>query len=58
MLTISIPTGDLARLGNEGCDVRINGKPTLLKREGDYLCYGTNRCKILDVLSAARPAGG
>ena len=48
MLTISIPTTDMPLLDEDGCNVTINGKPTVLRREGEYLCYEENRCKILD----------
>ena len=48
MLLIPIPQTDMSSLNGDGCTVRINGQETLLRREGDYLCYGENRCKILD----------
>lgn len=48
MLMIAIPQTDIPLLNGEGCNITINGQQTVLRREGDYLCYGENRCKILD----------
>lgn len=48
MLIIAIPQADIPLLNGDGCNVRINGQATVLKREGEYLCYEENRCKILD----------
>ncbi len=48
MFMIAIQQNDLTLLNGDGCNVTINGKQTVLRREGDYLCYDDNRCKILD----------
>ena len=48
MFMIAIPQTDIPLLNNKGCNVTINGQQTVLRREGDYLCYGEDRCKILD----------
>jgi hypothetical protein len=60
MFSILIHRTDLPKLG-KGVPVRINGHPTILKRQGDYLCYtdedgGENRCKIL--LTMPEDTGG
>jgi hypothetical protein len=48
MFLIAIPQTDIPSLNGDGCNVKINGQQTLLRREGDYLRYGENRCKILE----------
>lgn len=48
MFMISIPKKDMPLLNADGCNVTINGKQAVLKRDGDYLCYDDNRCKILE----------
>ncbi|MCH7686074.1 MAG: hypothetical protein IH899_05235, partial [Planctomycetes bacterium] len=48
MLTIAIPQTDIPLFNGDGLNVTINGQPTVLRREGEYLCYGEHRCKILD----------
>jgi len=51
MLSIAIPLVEIGQLTADGCRVRINFTPTVIRREGDYLCYydgeQVNRCKIL-----------
>ncbi len=47
MLLISVKREELPKLHTSGVAVRINGKPETLKRDGDYLTYEGNRCKIL-----------
>lgn len=47
MFLISVKNKDLPQLRSVGVAVRINGKPETLRREGDYLTYAENRCKIL-----------
>ena len=47
MFFISVKQEDLPHLQSAGVAVRINGQPETLHRDGDYLTYGTNRCKIL-----------
>ena len=48
MLLIAIPQTDISLLNGDGCNVKINGQQTVLRRKGDYLCYRENRCKILE----------
>ena len=48
MLMIAIPQTDIPLLTDNGCKVTINGQQTVLRREGDYLCYGESRCRILN----------
>ena len=48
MFIIAIPKNDIPLLNGDGCNVTINGQSTVLRREGEYLCYAENRCKILD----------
>lgn len=48
MFIISIPKEDIPSLDGEGCNVRINGDETVLRRDGEYLCYPNNRCLIID----------
>lgn len=48
MFMIAIPQDDIPLLTAEGCNVTINGEQAVLRRNGDYLCYGDKRCKILD----------
>lgn len=48
MFIIPIPQNDIPLLNSGGCNVTINGQQTILRREGDCLCYDDNRCKILD----------
>ena len=48
MFVIAIPQTDISLLNGDGCNVTINGQQTTLRREGDYICYGEKRCKILD----------
>jgi len=48
MFMISIPKKDMPLLNAVGCNVTINGEQTVLKRDGEYLCYDDNRCKILE----------
>ena len=50
MLYIPIPQTDIPHL-DTGVPVRINGQSETIRREGDYLCYGDNRCMILDECS-------
>lgn len=47
MLHITIPCHDLPALNADGCNVRINGETTVVRRRGDYLLYGENRCRLL-----------
>jgi hypothetical protein len=52
MFMISIPRDELPRLSTCGVQVRINGHPTMLRREAGYLCYKDkegveNRCRIM-----------
>ena len=56
MLLISIPNTDIPDL-SEGVPVKINGRPETIRREGGYLCYGDNRCKILDERSITDAVG-
>jgi hypothetical protein len=53
MLSVCVPVSDLAALNGEGCQVRINGSPTVLRRVGKHLCYTDsegkeNRCRIFE----------
>jgi hypothetical protein len=52
MFMISVPKVELPKLATCGVQVRINGHPTILRRETGYLCYKDgsgveNRCKIM-----------
>lgn len=51
MFLISIHEYDEAKLHTSGVAVTINGQPQILKRDGDYLTYEGNRCKILSANS-------
>jgi hypothetical protein len=60
MFSILITRTDLPKL-KQGVAVRINGHPTTLMRQGDYLCYTDedgmeNRCKVL--LTMPEDTGG
>lgn|GEM_PF-2755515 len=47
MFLISVKREELPKLRTGGVAVRINGKSQILKRDGDFLTYAANRCKIL-----------
>jgi hypothetical protein len=54
MFFVSIPASEMPQLEAEGVAMRINGRPELLRRKGDYLHYGgmtdgEQRCKILSL---------
>ena len=48
MFLIAVSVADVSSLDAGGVDVTINGKKTLLSRDGDYLCYDDNRCKVFE----------
>lgn len=48
MLLVSVQKCDIPALTNSGVPVKINGRPETLTRDGDWLCYENNRCRIID----------
>ena len=51
MFLISIHEYDEPNLDTSGVAVTIHGEPQILKKDGDYLTYSENRCKILSVMN-------
>ncbi len=54
MLVIGILKRDVPALTECGVPVIINGTPETLTRNGDWLCYGDNRCRIIDEVDDGR----
>ena len=52
MLVIGIPANEVAKLKDGGVEVRVNGHPTVIRLDGEYLVYTDengmeNECRIL-----------
>ena len=51
MLTIAIDKREIPLLDSDGCEVKINGQRTALRRKDGYLCYDDHRCQIIDEIA-------
>ncbi len=55
MFTISFPTASVPQLP-QGVSCRVNGRETVVRLEGEYLCYHDgdleNRRKIIDIATS------